>query len=350
MKNLLRLMGNANNKMKHKHKKPVNHENIDVNRSKTLRVLEQLKSEDSNHLQSYPELIIHSNSNMDRTDHQTESIPSNNNVIINHRFSSAPQLQSSITSDNVKIRKVLKDGRIVKEVVSCDNIDKCENAVHVRANNSEYQQQSSDLSEQNETDFGFLAGWRNNGCNDIDINIPSESNKAPPSEYYAEGDQPLTVEDMDRLQAMGKNYTSAKYHAYVNSPKEYFSDAKIIVEKLEKPPYNFKLFLPERQLLCGSYELEAKCSGKVISLLGENYKDSEAFHFINYFAKSLDPISKEAKLIPVLMDEIDQIPRILKGMYLIRYYKDSDRGFFWDKLSNSIITCKSCPSRLNRIT
>ncbi|KAK6181444.1 hypothetical protein SNE40_009291 [Patella caerulea] len=342
---LCKFMGAKPGKLKqatgNRRNKTFNHENLDVDRGKTLENLDKLKRQTQEG--NMPRLIcIETTQQM----HLTAENSSNINVMnssCHGSFSSSPNCNSNV-SQKPKGRLVngkivyecdLTDGRgrLTQQYDSSGNRPMGVGRVSVQNVYTRYEDEST-ISPSEVPSFHSERVISSNVSSNIEQCESSISHHA------------LNSSETDHLTTDDALEGEAKYDAYLNCPAEHISVGKRILEVLEKSPYNFKLFLPERQILPGLTELDAKteivekrCSGKVIALLSRDTKSSEASracHFINHFAKSLDPVSRGTYLIPVSIDEDAYIPRILQGMYLIRYNRDTDRGFFWDKLSKSI--------------
>ncbi|CAG5127989.1 unnamed protein product, partial [Candidula unifasciata] len=78
------------------------------------------------------------------------------------------------------------------------------------------------------------------------------------------------------------------------------------------------------------------CNGKIIVVLSKNYEKSDECLFLTYFARTLDPDSKNRNIIPVMIDKNVTIPNVLKGLSIIKYNYDFRCGWLRKKLINAI--------------
>ncbi|XP_050404845.1 myeloid differentiation primary response protein MyD88 [Patella vulgata] len=331
-----KFMGTKPGKLKqataNRRNKTFNHENIDVDRGKTLENLERLRNQSQEGNVTRIRCIENT--------HETAENNSSNYVINSSphgSFSSSPNCNSNVSQ---KPKGRLVNGKVEYE---CDLTNDREIPTQQNESSGNRPMGVGRVSVKNvytryeDESTSVVSGVYSERVISSNASLNIEQCESTTSHHA------ISSSENEHLTTDDASEGEAKYDAYLNCPAEHILVGKRILEVLENPPYNFKLFLPQRQILPGLVEYDAKaeivekrCSGKVIALLSRDTKSSEACDFINHFAKSLDPVSKRTYLIPVKIDDDAYIPRILQGMYLIRYSRDNNRGFFWDKLSKSI--------------
>ncbi|KAL8606172.1 hypothetical protein ACOMHN_053444 [Nucella lapillus] len=146
----------------------------------------------------------------------------------------------------------------------------------------------------------------------------------------------MTVQDVEA----GK---PTYYDAFVcyHPEGEDLDFVKKLIEKVENPPYNLRLFVPHRDDLPGSskYVISAKliqdrCKRMVI-VMSPRYLQSEACDFQTKFAHALSPGSRSKKLVPVLI-QYCSTPNILRHVTMCDYTRGDMTGWFWDRLTKTL--------------
>lgn len=156
-----------------------------------------------------------------------------------------------------------------------------------------------------------------------------------------EPDQPsrITVEDV-----MSGRIT--KYDAFIcfhpgPDGSEDTSFVQELINKLESPPYNFKLFVPYRNDLAGlnSHDISARIISErcrhMIVVLSNNFLRSKACDFQISFAHALSPGARHKRMVPVKLEEVN-IPNIMRIMAMCDFTKRDLRDWSWQRLIQSI--------------
>ncbi|GFN94619.1 myeloid differentiation primary response protein myd88 [Plakobranchus ocellatus] len=131
------------------------------------------------------------------------------------------------------------------------------------------------------------------------------------------------------------------FNAYGDSEKD-LQFVKELIRRFESPPYNFKLFVPHRDDLAGLAEhvinaaiISQRCHHMIV-VLSNNFLESQACAFQSSFAHSLCPGAKSKRLIPVLIEEMNDIPNIMRFMSYCDFTKKVLYDWSWERLAKSI--------------
>lgn len=134
-----------------------------------------------------------------------------------------------------------------------------------------------------------------------------------------------------------------KFDCYVNiADEDLMSIGREVIDTLEGV-YGLHLCLTLRDVTLGGYEyeqmaemLETRCRSKVVIVLSRHYGYSGACQFLTQFAVTLDPGARMNKLIPLLVDEDVEVPRVLRCLAMLNYHRDRKLGFLWPRLRAAI--------------
>lgn len=131
------------------------------------------------------------------------------------------------------------------------------------------------------------------------------------------------------------------FNAFGESGKD-FEFVKELICRFENPPYNYKLFVPHRDDLAGLAEhsinatiISERCRHMIV-VLSNNFMESPACTFQSAFAHSLSPGAQNKRLIPVVIEEMKEMPNIMRIMSYCDFSKKILHDWAWDRLANSI--------------
>lgn len=133
------------------------------------------------------------------------------------------------------------------------------------------------------------------------------------------------------------------FDCYVNiADQDILTIGREILDTLEGV-YGLRLCLTLRDVTLGGSQfdrmaemLETRCNSKVLIVLTKSFENSDACQFLVQFAVTLDPGSRRNKLIPLLVDEDAEVPRVLRCLAVLNYYRDKRLGFLWPRLRHAI--------------
>ncbi|KAK7092607.1 myeloid differentiation primary response protein MyD88-like [Littorina saxatilis] len=146
----------------------------------------------------------------------------------------------------------------------------------------------------------------------------------------------MTIQDVEKG---GPTY----YDAFVcyHPDGDDLKFVKTMIEKMECPPFNLKLFVPHRDDLPGASKhvisaklIQDRCKRMVI-VMSPRYLQSDACDFQTKFAHALSPGSRSKKLVPVLV-QYCETPNILRHVTMCDYTRGDMTGWFWDRLTKSL--------------
>ncbi|GFR66957.1 myeloid differentiation primary response protein MyD88 [Elysia marginata] len=131
------------------------------------------------------------------------------------------------------------------------------------------------------------------------------------------------------------------FNAFGESGKD-FEFVKELIRRFENPPYNYKLFVPHRDDLAGLAEhninatiISQRCRHMIV-VLSNNFMESPACTFQSAFAHSLSPGAQNKRLIPVVIEEMIEMPNIMRIISQCDFTKKVLHEWSWERLANSI--------------
>ncbi|RUS86527.1 hypothetical protein EGW08_005719 [Elysia chlorotica] len=131
------------------------------------------------------------------------------------------------------------------------------------------------------------------------------------------------------------------FNAFGESGKD-FEFVKELIRRFENPPFNFKLFIPHRDDLAGlaQHDINAtiiseRCRHMIV-VLSNNFMESPACAFQSAFAHSLSPGAKSKRLVPVVIEEMNEMPNIMRIMSYCDFTKKILYDWSWERLAKSI--------------
>ncbi|XP_059165990.1 myeloid differentiation primary response protein MyD88-like isoform X2 [Physella acuta] len=130
------------------------------------------------------------------------------------------------------------------------------------------------------------------------------------------------------------------YNPYGECSKD-IQFVKEMIQILENPPHNFKLFVPSRDDLAGLNKFPVDCEiisercRHMIVVLSPNFLQSEICEFQSTFAQSLSPAARDKRLIPIKIEEC-KTPNILSIMACCDFTKKDLWQWSWDRVVKSI--------------
>ncbi|XP_064541452.1 myeloid differentiation primary response protein MyD88 [Drosophila montana] len=150
----------------------------------------------------------------------------------------------------------------------------------------------------------------------------------------------LSIDDEKCLQ---NGQPLPKYNACVLYAEADIEHATDIMNNLESPPYNLKLFLRHRDLLLGvpfehvelSQFMATRCNHLIVVLTDEFLKSRENTYLVN-FTQKLQIENNTRKIIPILYKHNMIIPQTLAIYTHVNYTDTSSLFNFWDKLARSL--------------
>ncbi|XP_017867513.1 PREDICTED: myeloid differentiation primary response protein MyD88 [Drosophila arizonae] len=150
----------------------------------------------------------------------------------------------------------------------------------------------------------------------------------------------LSIDDEKCLQ---NGQPLPRYNACVLYAEADIEHATDIMNNLESPPYNLKLFLRHRDLLLGvpfehvelSQFMATRCNHLIVVLTEEFLKSRENTYLVN-FTQKLQIENNTRKIIPILYKHNMTIPQTLAIYTHVNYTETSSLFNFWDKLARSL--------------
>lgn len=150
----------------------------------------------------------------------------------------------------------------------------------------------------------------------------------------------LSIDDEKCLQ---NGQPLPRYNACVLYAEADIEHATDIMNNLESPPYNLKLFLRHRDLLLGvpfehvelSQFMATRCNHLIVVLTEEFLKSRENTYLVN-FTQKLQIENNSRKIIPILYKHNMTIPQTLAIYTHVNYSDTSSLFNFWDKLARSL--------------
>lgn len=173
-----------------------------------------------------------------------------------------------------------------------------------------------------------------------------ETPKAPISiennnnEHLGQNLNILTGDDVECLQ---NGLPLPKYNACVLYAEADIEYAIEIMNNLEHPRYNFKLFLRHRDLLPGvlfefvelSQFMATRCNHLIV-LLTEEFQKSPENTFLLNFTQKLQIEKNTRKIIPIVYSSTTAVPQTLDLYTRLNYSKHSSLYNFWEKLAKAL--------------
>ncbi|EDW01636.1 GH21551 [Drosophila grimshawi] len=134
-----------------------------------------------------------------------------------------------------------------------------------------------------------------------------------------------------------------RYNACVLYAEADIEYAIKIMNNLESPAYNLKLFLRHRDLLLGvpfehvelSHFMATRCNHLIVVLTEEFLRSRENTFLVN-FTQKLQIENNSRKIIPILYKQNMVIPQTLAIYTHVNYEASSTLYNFWDKLARSL--------------
>ncbi|KAK3736636.1 hypothetical protein QZH41_017023 [Actinostola sp. cb2023] len=133
-----------------------------------------------------------------------------------------------------------------------------------------------------------------------------------------------------------------KYDAFICYAREDLEFANTILRTLESKPFHLKLCINYRDILPGSDELstivnviEDRCL-KVVVIISSHFNQDEDADFQAKIALRLSPGCRKKRLIPIVCDGKEFVPRILKHITHLDYANMAAREYFWPNLARSL--------------
>nr|AJK90196.1 myeloid differentiation factor 88 [Hirudo medicinalis] len=169
---------------------------------------------------------------------------------------------------------------------------------------------------------------------------------APSPKFFAELQDPNvgSSNDENYWLTVGEADSGAPeyFNAFVCYSPVDLTFVKNMMTELEDKQ-QFKLCIPDRDFLPGppKYEaitklIQARCDKFIVVLSPDFLKSDECAFMLNY-ALALNPSARRKKLIPILYKRCE-IPPILSFITLVDFTRGDVIGWFWNRLSKSLIT------------
>ncbi|KAH8372385.1 hypothetical protein KR093_011290 [Drosophila rubida] len=155
--------------------------------------------------------------------------------------------------------------------------------------------------------------------------------------------QPVNILTLDDEKCLQMGLPLPRYNACVLYAEADIEHAKNIMENLEYPPYNMKLFLKHRDILPGvpfehvelSEFMTHRCNHLIVVLTEEFLSSRENTYLVN-FTQKLQIESHRRKIIPIVYNYKMALPQTLSIYTRLVYEQHSALFNFWNRLASSL--------------